>query len=145
MSELEKNKGNEAEAVEKNMPDDEYLYDLADLFRIFGDTTRIRILYSLFDNELCVGDISNALRLSQSSVSHQLRILKDSKLVKFRREGKSIFYSLDEAAAEGYHPCFRCRPDVQNWQGAKKELARAAEKESIDAFIVQRIFATSAR
>lgn len=80
----------------KNMPDDEYLYDLADLFRIFGDTTRIRILYSLFDDELCVGDISNVLGMSQSSVSHQLRILKDSKLVKFRREGKSIFYSLDD-------------------------------------------------
>ena len=80
----------------KNMPDDEYLYDLADLFRIFGDTTRIRILYSLFDDELCVGDISNVLGMSKSSVSHQLRILKDSKLVKFRREGKSIFYSLDD-------------------------------------------------
>ena len=82
--------------VAKNMPDDEYLYDLADLFRIFGDTTRIRILYSLFDDELCVGDISEILGLSQSSVSHQLRILKDSKLVKFRRDGKSIFYSLDD-------------------------------------------------
>ncbi|MBO5609405.1 MAG: metalloregulator ArsR/SmtB family transcription factor [Eubacterium sp.] len=78
------------------MPDDEYLYDLADLFRIFGDTTRIRILYSLFDDELCVGDISTILGLTQSSVSHQLRILKDSKLVKFRRDGKSIYYSLDD-------------------------------------------------
>ena len=85
-----------AELVKSHMPEDEYLYDLADLFRIFGDTTRIKILYSLFDNELCVGDISNILELSQSSVSHQLRILKDSKLVKFRREGKSIFYSLDD-------------------------------------------------
>ena len=82
--------------VAKNMPDDEYLYDLADLFRIFGDTTRIRILYSLFDGELCVGDISTILGLTQSSVSHQLRILKDSKLVKFRRDGKSIYYSLDD-------------------------------------------------
>ncbi|MCR5632234.1 MAG: metalloregulator ArsR/SmtB family transcription factor [Eubacterium sp.] len=78
------------------MPAEEYLYDLADLFRIFGDTTRIRILYSLFDGELCVGDISTILGMSQSSVSHQLRILKDSKLVKFRRDGKSIFYSLDD-------------------------------------------------
>ncbi len=85
-----------AEEVIKNMPDDEYLYDLSELFRIFGDSTRIKILYSLFDNELCVGDISTILNLSQSSVSHQLRILKDSKLVKFRREGKSIFYSLDD-------------------------------------------------
>ena len=85
-----------AEEVIKSMPDDEYLYDLSELFRIFGDSTRIKILYSLFDNELCVGDISTILNLSQSSVSHQLRILKDSKLVKFRREGKSIFYSLDD-------------------------------------------------
>ncbi len=94
-NEIVKN-GEAAANVAKNMPDDEYLYDLADLFRIFGDTTRIRILYSLFDNELCVGDISNILGMSQSSVSHQLRILKDSKLVKFRRDGKSIFYSLDD-------------------------------------------------
>ena len=82
--------------IQKNMPNDEYLYDLADLFRIFGDTTRVRILYSLFDDELCVGDIAEILGLSQSSVSHQLRILKDSKLVKFRRDGKSIYYALDD-------------------------------------------------
>ena len=85
-----------AEAVKKNMPDDEYLYDLSELFKIFGDSTRIRILYALFDNELCVGDIAEILNLSQSSVSHQLRILKDAKLVKFRREGKSMFYALDD-------------------------------------------------
>ena len=85
-----------AEAIKKNMPEDEYLYDLSELFRIFGDSTRIKILYSLFDHELCVGDISQILGLSQSSVSHQLRILKDSKLVKFRRDGKSIYYSLDD-------------------------------------------------
>ena len=89
-------KTNVAADIAKNMPAEEYLYDLADLFRIFGDTTRIRILYSLFDGELCVGDISTILGMSQSSVSHQLRILKDSKLVKFRRDGKSIFYSLDD-------------------------------------------------
>lgn len=82
--------------IMKNMPEDEYLYDLSELFRIFGDSTRIKILYSLFDDELCVGDISSILNLSQSSVSHQLRILKDSKLVKFRREGKSMIYSLDD-------------------------------------------------
>ena len=87
---------NIVETVKSRMPEDEYLYDLSELFRIFGDSTRIKILYSLFDNELCVGDISSVLGLSQSSVSHQLRILKDSKLVKFRREGKSIFYSLDD-------------------------------------------------
>ena len=82
--------------VMENQPSDEYLYDLSELFRIFGDTTRIKILYALFEAELCVGDIAALLRLSQSSVSHQLRILKDAKLVKFRREGKSIFYSLDD-------------------------------------------------
>lgn len=77
-------------------PDDEYLYDLAELFKVFGDSTRIKILYALFESELCVGDIAQILNLSQSSVSHQLRILKDAKLVKFRRDGKIIFYALDD-------------------------------------------------
>lgn len=77
-------------------PDDEILYDLAELFKVFGDSTRIKILYALFETELCVYDIARLLNLTQSSVSHQLRILKNSKLVKFRREGKSIFYSLDD-------------------------------------------------
>ena len=78
------------------LPDDEVLYDLAELFRVFGDTTRIKILYALFESELCVGDITQAVGLSQSAVSHQLRILKQSKLVKFRREGKAVYYSLDD-------------------------------------------------
>ena len=82
--------------VLSQQPDDEILYDLAELFKVFGDSTRIKILYSLFENELCVYDIARLLNLSQSSVSHQLRILKTSKLVKFRREGKSMFYSLDD-------------------------------------------------
>ena len=82
--------------VKEKQPDDEYLYDLADLFKVFGDTTRIKILYALFESELCVGDIAQILGLSQSAVSHQLRVLKDSKLIKFRREGKAIFYSLDD-------------------------------------------------
>ena len=77
-------------------PDDEVLYDLAELFKVFGDSTRIKILYALFEEELCVYDIARLLNLSQSSVSHQLRILKNSKLVKFRRDGKSMFYSLDD-------------------------------------------------
>ena len=77
-------------------PDDEILYDLAELFKVFGDSTRIKILYALFETELCVYDIAGLLNMTQSSVSHQLRILKNSKLVKFRREGKSIFYSLDD-------------------------------------------------
>lgn len=77
-------------------PAEEYLYDLAELFKVFGDSTRIRILYALFESELCVNDIAQLLNLGQSAVSHQLRILKDAKLVKFRREGKSIFYALDD-------------------------------------------------
>lgn len=77
-------------------PDDEILYDLAELFKVFGDSTRIKILYSMFEHELCVNDIAGLLNLNQSSVSHQLRILKTSKLVKFRREGKSMYYSLDD-------------------------------------------------
>ena len=84
------------EEIKNNQPDDEYLYELSDLFRIFGDSTRIKILYALMDAELCVGDIADVLGLSQSSVSHQLRVLKNAKLVRFRREGKSIFYALDD-------------------------------------------------
>lgn len=75
---------------------DETIYGLAELFKIFGDPTRIRILYAMLDTERCVNDIAGLLQMSQSSVSHQLRILKTSKLVKSRREGKSIFYSLDD-------------------------------------------------
>ena len=78
------------------LPDDEVLYELADLFRVFGDSTRIKILYALHDDELCVQDIANAVQLSQSAVSHQLRVLKDSKLVRFRRDGKTIYYALDD-------------------------------------------------
>ncbi len=84
------------ERLREDLPDDEVLYDLAELFRMFADSTRIKILYALFESELCVGDIAQLLNLSQSSVSHQLRLLKNSKLVKFRREGKVIFYSLDD-------------------------------------------------
>lgn len=82
--------------VQAQQPDDEVLYDLAELFKVFGDSTRIKILYAMFEHELCVNDIAGLLNLSQSSVSHQLRILKTSKLVKFRREGKSMYYSLDD-------------------------------------------------
>lgn len=99
MEKEQKEKLTHEELVKKvldNQPDDEYLYDLSELFKIFGDSTRIKILYSMFDTELNVGDMAKILNLSQSSVSHQLRILKDSKLVKFRREGKSIYYSLDD-------------------------------------------------
>ena len=82
------------ERVQKDLPDDEVLYELDDLFRVFADTTRVKILYALFEAELCVCDLSRLTGLSQSAVSHQLRTLKDSKLVKFRREGKTVYYSL---------------------------------------------------
>lgn len=78
------------------MPDDEFLFELCDLFRIFGDSTRIKILFVLMDREMNVGDIATELNLNQSAVSHQLRILKDAKIVKFRRDGKSMYYSLDD-------------------------------------------------
>lgn len=82
--------------LQDDLPDDEVLYDLAELFRVFGDSTRIKILYALFESELCVNDIAQVVGISQSAVSHQLRLLKTSKLVKFRREGKAMYYSLDD-------------------------------------------------
>ena len=78
------------------MPDDEFLFELCDLFRIFGDSPRIKILFVLMDREMNVGDIATELNLNQSAVSHQLRVLKDAKIVKFRRDGKSMYYSLDD-------------------------------------------------
>ena len=80
--------------VTDQMPPDEILYDLAELFKVFGDSTRIRILFVLFESEVCVCDLAAALNMTQSAISHQLKILKQSKLVKSRREGKSVFYSL---------------------------------------------------
>ena len=80
--------------VRSQMPEEGTLYDLAELFKVFGDSTRIRILFVLFEAEVCVCDLAEALGMTQSAVSHQLKILKQSKLVKSRREGKSIFYSL---------------------------------------------------
>ena len=80
--------------VKQSMPDEEVLYDLAELFKIFGDSTRIKILYVLSESEMCVCDIAQLLGMTQSAISHQLRSLKQSKLVKARREGKTVFYSL---------------------------------------------------
>lgn len=80
--------------VTAKMPEEEVLYDLAELFKVFGDSTRIRILFVLFEAEVCVCDLAEALQMTQSAVSHQLKILKQAKLVNSRREGKSIFYSL---------------------------------------------------
>lgn len=82
------------EKVRTGLPDEEELYDLAELFKVFGDSTRIRILYVLFQSELCVCDLAEALHMTQSAISHQLKILKQAKLVVGRREGKSVFYSL---------------------------------------------------
>lgn len=85
------------DAVTKEMPEETELYDLAELFKIFGDTTRIKILYVLLQSEMCVCDIAQLLNMGQSAISHQLRVLKQSKLVKFRREGKTVFYSLTDS------------------------------------------------
>lgn len=78
----------------EEMPEDEILYDLADLFKVFADTTRIRILYALMDTELCVAHIAERIGATQSAVSHQLRILKQARLVKFQRSGKNVIYAL---------------------------------------------------
>ena len=80
--------------VNSAMPGEEELFDLAELFKVFGDSTRIKILYLLFEAEMCVCDIAQLLGMTQSAISHQLRGLKQSKLVKARREGKTVFYSL---------------------------------------------------
>ena len=81
-------------AVTAKMPDEDELYDLAEIFKVFGDSTRIKILYVLFEAEMCVCDIAQLLGMTQSAISHQLRALKQSKLVKYRREGKQVYYAL---------------------------------------------------
>lgn len=78
------------------LPDEELLYDLADLFKVFGDTTRIKILYALMGTERCVADIAELIGATQSAVSHQLRTLKQARLVKFQRDGKNVIYSLSD-------------------------------------------------
>ncbi len=82
------------ERVREGMPEEEILYDLAELYKVFGDSTRIKILYALFDEELCVCDIATLLNMSASAISHQLRVLKQASLVRYRRDGKTIYYSL---------------------------------------------------
>ena len=82
--------------LQAQMPDETELYDLAELYKVFGDSTRIRIMYVLFEDEVCVCDIAATLNMTQSAISHQLRILKQSRLVKGRRVGKQIYYSLDD-------------------------------------------------
>ncbi len=84
------------EQVEQSMPDDETLCEVAELFKVFGDVTRTKILSALFETELCVCDITQIVKMSMSAVSHQLRILRQTKIVKSRRCGKEVYYSLDD-------------------------------------------------
>ena len=84
------------ESVRQKMPQEEKLYDLAELFKVFGDTTRVKIISALFEAELCVCDIAELLTMSPSAISHQLRVLRQARLVKHRKEGKVVFYSLDD-------------------------------------------------
>ena len=81
-------------SVKEQLPDEEVLYDLAELYKIFGDTTRVKLLYILFEGEMCVQHLAELLQVSQSAVSHQLRILKGARLVKYRRDGKTVYYAL---------------------------------------------------
>ena len=82
--------------VKKKIPEDGLIYDLAEFFKVFADSTRMKIIYALMENELCVCDIANIVQTTQSAISHQLRLLKQAKLVKFRKEGKVVYYSLDD-------------------------------------------------
>jgi ArsR family transcriptional regulator len=82
--------------VRENIPDEEKLYELAELFKVLGDTTRVKILYALLNAEMCVCDIAALLGMTQSAISHQLRVLKQSRLVKYRKDGKVVYYSLDD-------------------------------------------------
>ncbi len=88
------------EKVKSNMPDEETLYNIAELFKVFGDSTRINIISALFNGELCVCDIAKILNMTKSAISHQLRILRQSKLVKGRKQGKEVYYSLDDEHVE---------------------------------------------
>lgn len=82
--------------VRENIPDEETLYELAELFKVLGDATRVKILYALLNAEMCVCDIAALLGMTQSAISHQLRVLKQSRLVKYRKDGKVVYYSLDD-------------------------------------------------
>lgn len=84
------------EKIKLNMPEDEFLFDMAELFKVFGDSTRMKIISALLNNELCVGELANITNTTSSAISHQLRVLKQAKLVKYRRERKTIYYSLDD-------------------------------------------------
>lgn len=82
--------------IKKLMPSDDLLFDIAEVFKVFGDTTRMKIISALLETELCVGDIAEITNSTQSAISHQLRVLKQAKLVKYRKGGKTVYYSLDD-------------------------------------------------
>lgn len=82
--------------IKKIMPSDDLLFDIAEVFKVFGDTTRMKIISALLEAELCVGDIAEITNSTQSAISHQLRVLKQAKLVKYRKDGKTVYYSLDD-------------------------------------------------
>jgi len=87
---------NKVKEVKQYIPDEEVFYDLADFFKVFGDSSRVKILFALEVGEMCVGDIAACLGMTQSAVSHQLRVLRQNDLVKFRKDGKITYYSLDD-------------------------------------------------
>jgi len=91
--------------VKENLPQEEVLFDLAELFKIFGDSTRIKIICALFASEMCVCDIAALLGMNQSAISHQLRILKQARLVKYRKDGKIVYYSLDDEHVKQIFDC----------------------------------------
>ena len=97
--------------IKKIMPSDDLLFDIAEVFKVFGDTTRMKIISALLEAELCVGDIAEITNSTQSAISHQLRVLKQAKLVKFRKDGKIVYYSLDdEHVSEMYEMANRLEP-----------------------------------
>lgn len=96
MPEIDENRAKSLQEALKKLPEEELLYDLAELFKIFGDSSRIRILSLLQLEKLCVGEISQLLNLTPSAVSHQLRILRQARLVRYQKIGKEVFYSLDD-------------------------------------------------
>lgn len=89
------------EKAQKNALSDEIIYDVADFFKVFGDSTRIKILYALLNQDMCVGDLVESLNMTQSAVSHQLRVLRQNDLVKYKKQGKAVVYSLDDEHIAG--------------------------------------------
>jgi len=113
--------------VKQNMPEEELLHDMADFFKVFGDTTRIKILFALLFSEICVCDLSVLLQMNQSAISHQLRVLKQARLVKHRREGKVVYYSLKDRHVEnifeqGFIHLKEERPSFENQVNTKNPV-----------------------